>query len=240
MAFVLTTKHQAWGGALCNTFLLGNTLPQLLAPGPWIAYTSVHLVISLVLSCTPLSIDNPLLDFLLFWLDAASRAGAILGAIHDCSQSSNELIRQSATAPLLLGSLAPVAGGTVASMFHLHEQTWGFSSPFWLQPGNSLLDTLEMWTGAMAVAFYCCVTQTSVSPAFASWKSALGLPAQGSMHSEDAQAAVVAALTFAYGLKAAVNYSQHRSQSQPLPKPVTPRKRRNQQYHPSPASSRGN
>lgn len=211
----------------------------MLSPNPWIAYTSVHLAISFVLSWTPLSINNPLLDFLLFWLDAASRAGAILGAIHDCSHSPNELIRQSAWAPLLLGSLAPVAGGTFASMFHLHEQAWGFSSPFWLQPGSSLLDTLEMWTGAMAVVFYCCVTPSSSSPAFAPWKSAMGLPAQGSMSSEDAQAAVVAALTFAYGLKAALNYSQHPARSQPIPTPVTPKKRRNQQHRPSPAVSRG-
>lgn len=184
--------------------LLGQVPPNLLALEPWIAYLSVHIFISSILYFVPVEINHPLMDVCLFWLDAATKSGAIFGAIAGCSNHPNTLVQQSTFAPIVLSALAPVGGGTVAHMFCVHEQNWGFTSPPWLKPGNGILSTLDMWTAAVAAIMYGILTQSH--PSYEPWREFLGLPSKGAFTVLGARSAVVSFLMVAYGLRAVYLY----------------------------------
>lgn len=202
------------------SLLLGHVPPALISPTPWLAYSSVHILVSLFLHLVPVRVHHPTMDLGLFWLDAGTKSGAIFGAVAACANHTNPVVQQSLVAPVLLGALAPVGGGTLAHMLCVHEQNWGFTAPPWLKPGNGLLSTLDMWTGAIAVLLHGVLTQSH--PGYEPWRSTLGLPAKGSFTPFGAKSFVVSFLMIAYGLRAVYAYIPHMGQRPAVSRPAAP------------------
>lgn len=189
--------------------MLGQVSPALLSPTPWMAYISVHIVVSLFLYLVPVRIHHPTMDLGLFWLDAGTKSGAIFAAMAGCAAHPNPAVRQSIVAPVLLGAIAPIGGGTLGAMLSVHEQNWGFTSPPFIKPGNGFLSTLDIWSAALSVLMHGVLTQSH--PAYEPWRETFGIPYKGAFTDLGAKAVVVSFLMLAYGTRAVYSYIPHLS-----------------------------
>ncbi|KAJ7703288.1 hypothetical protein B0H17DRAFT_1042603 [Mycena rosella] len=189
-----------WGGSLASHLLLSLPPPQLYAPGPWINYSAVHLLFTVLFHYFPIP-NTFLTNAVLFPLDALLRANSV---IHTMSllavPSVNPLLVTSPLFHFILGAAASAGGGLLGGTLSLWTPNWQFSTPPPLRTGVwGIWSTLDIWAGGMVASTYSVLT---AHPAF--------LPIRASIVSQtepwstiDAKHASAAVMIFFFGLRIA-------------------------------------
>ncbi|PPQ97922.1 hypothetical protein CVT26_002984 [Gymnopilus dilepis] len=156
----------AWGGGLLSHFWLGLPPPLLYSFQPAINYISVHLFLTLLFQTLPDVLYPPIIDTILWPLDALLRTNAVtltLGLFS--SPNVYPEYRNSSLAHLILGAIASAGGGLAAATFNLWTPNWTFSTPPPLRAGAGWAGTLDVWGGALVALIF---SSTTHHPAFTS------------------------------------------------------------------------
>jgi len=192
----------AWGGAVSSHVLLNQTPPQVFSPNPWMAYGSIHILISTFLYLFPSIPVSSQLTELGFWplMDAATRSGAIAGGVMMVKAHPNPAISNSIFAQILIGALSASGGGLVASTLGVWNPNWSLSTPPVLRPGTGLIPSMDVWSGAIAAAIFGTLTMSHAS--YAPLSLAMGLHAKPHTTSLGARTIFTVFLTAMYFIRA--------------------------------------
>lgn len=185
--------------------LLGQTPPMLVSPKPWMAYCSIHILVSFLAQLGILQPGSKVIETVCPILDAVTKSGAIIAAVTAAQQHSNPAVSQSLTAQLIVGAIAPVGGATAAGMLNVWDADWHLSTPSFLKSGNGVFSTLDIWSGAMSAAIFGALT--AVHPNYQPFYTSLGLSPKGIMTPLGARSIVVIFLTILYSVR--VIYTQY-------------------------------
>jgi len=154
----------SWGGSLASHSLLSLPPPQLYAAGPWINYSAVHLLFTLVFHYFPVP-DPSFSNAILSPLDGLLRANRVLYTTTLLANPSvNQLLVGSPLFHFILGAAASAGGGLVGGSFSLWTPDWQFSMPPPLRTDSwGLWSTLDIWAGGVVALTYGTLT---AHPAF--------------------------------------------------------------------------
>ncbi|KAJ7783044.1 hypothetical protein B0H16DRAFT_1709874 [Mycena metata] len=138
-AHLLGFLLMCWGGSLTSHLLLSLPPPQLYALGPWINYSAVHLLFTVLFHYFP--IPDP--------------------SIHKHSSlpsrwtSPLPLLVTSPLFHFILGATASAGGGLLGGTFSLWTPNWQFSTPPPLRTGVwGFWSTLDIWAGGVVAVTY--------------------------------------------------------------------------------------
>ncbi|KAF8960697.1 hypothetical protein BDZ97DRAFT_1665389 [Flammula alnicola] len=148
-----------WGGGLISHFFLGLPPPMLYSFSPSIIYISVHLVLTLLFQIFPDLLYPPVIDTILWPLDALLRTNAVtstLGLLY--SPNIHPEYQNSALTHMLLGAIVSAGGGLSASTVGAWTPNWSFSTPPVLRAGAGWAGTLDLWGGALVALIYSSTT----------------------------------------------------------------------------------
>ena len=190
--------------------LLGLVPPQLFSPHPWIAYCSVHVVLSAIIGGFGLPLNGKLLDTVFPALDAATRSGAIIAGVNMVRSHPNPAVANSLFAQLIFGAIGSAGGGAVAATLGAWNSDWALSTPPFLKAGTGVLPTLEIWSGALAAALYG--TLLNLHPSYEPVYGAVGMQAKPVVTPLGARSAVVLLLTLLYYVKVVAMHYLPKSQ----------------------------
>lgn len=140
------------------------------------AYGSVHILISTFFYLFPdVATSHPITE-LAFWplMDAATRSGAIVGGVMMVKAHPSPVIANSIFAQILIGAMSASGGGLVASTFGIWNPNWSLSTPPVLKASNSLMPSMDIWTGAISAAIFGSLTMSHAS--YGPVNLAMGLP----------------------------------------------------------------
>ncbi|KAJ7072412.1 hypothetical protein C8F01DRAFT_971892 [Mycena amicta] len=153
-----------WGGSIGAHILLSLPPPQLYVLGPWINYSAVHLLLSLVFHYVPI-VHPALTNTLLFPLDGLLRANSVLHTLSLLNLPTiNPLFAASPLFHFILGATASAGGGLLGGTLSVWTQNWQFSTPPPLRTGVwGLWSTLDIWAGGVVATTYGILT---AHPAF--------------------------------------------------------------------------
>ncbi|KAJ6609819.1 hypothetical protein B0H10DRAFT_2062612 [Mycena sp. CBHHK59/15] len=200
-AYLLGFLLMCWGGSLATHILLSLPPPQLYAPGPWINYTAVHLLLTLLFHYVPL--PNPFLtNALLFPLDGLLRANSVTASLSLLAAPSvNPLLATSPLFHFILGAAASAGGGLLAATLSLWTADWRLSTPPPLHAGVwGLWSTLDIWAGGLVAATYSTLT---AHPAFLPLRSNVVAAQAPAFSVLDAKAAAAGLMVLLFGLRVA-------------------------------------
>jgi len=186
-----------WGGNLLTHFLLCIPPAQLVSVHPWIVYSSVHALLS-VIDWQP----SPwVLDTFLPPIDGVLRSGAVIGGVTLAKAHPSPAVSQSVFAQLVIGAISAGGGGLVASSLGVWEPDWRLRTPPVLKKGgNTFVGTLEFWSGSIAALLYGFLMNTHKE--YSDAYGAMGFKARGVTTPLGARAFLVVFLTFVYGYRA--------------------------------------
>ncbi|KAJ7096409.1 hypothetical protein C8R44DRAFT_644001 [Mycena epipterygia] len=213
-AHMLGFLLMCWGGSLASHFLLSLPPPQLYAAGPWINYSAVHLLFTVLFHYLPIvctaflfSIDphstQPdtfLTNALLFPLDALLRANSVIHTLSLLAVPSvNPLLVASPLFHFILGAAASAGGGLVGGTLSLWTPNWHFSTPPPLRTGVwGVWSTLDIWAGGLVASTYSILT---AHPAFLPLRASITSQEAKPLTVLDAKAAAAAVMVFLFGLR---------------------------------------
>ncbi|PPQ69709.1 hypothetical protein CVT25_012972 [Psilocybe cyanescens] len=156
----------SWGGGLLSHFLLGLPPPMLYSFYPAVNYISVHLVVTLIFKILPDLLYPPVLDTILWPLDALLRTNAVTSTLGLLSSHNvHPEYQNSPLTHLIIGALVSSGGGLTAATLSAWTPTWTLSTPPVLRAGAGWVGTLDVWGGALVALIY---SSTTNHPAFAS------------------------------------------------------------------------
>ncbi|KAJ7188359.1 hypothetical protein C8R46DRAFT_1054545, partial [Mycena filopes] len=180
-----------WGGSLASHLLLSLPPPQLYAPGPWINYSTVHILFTVLFYYLPIP-NTSLTNAVLFPLDALLRANSILHTLALLNVPSvHPLLAASPFFHLILGLM----GGT----FSLWTPNWQFSTPPPLRTGVwGVWSTLDIWGGAVVAATYSVLTG---HPAFLPLRTSFSSQDAKPLSVSNAQTTAAAVMVVLFGLR---------------------------------------
>ncbi|KAF9474648.1 hypothetical protein BDN70DRAFT_884577 [Pholiota conissans] len=155
-----------WGGSLLSHFLLGLPPPMLYSFDPSITYISVHLFITSIFYLFPDLLYAPVMDTILWPLDALLRTNAVtatLGLLY--LPGVHAEYQNSPLTHMIIGAIASAGGGLSAATLGSWTPNWSLSTPPVLRPGAGWSGTLDVWGGALVALIY---SSTTGHPAFSS------------------------------------------------------------------------
>ncbi|KAJ7647412.1 hypothetical protein FB45DRAFT_733343 [Roridomyces roridus] len=190
-----------WGGSLGAHLMLSLPPPQLYALGPWINYSTVHLLFTLLFHYFPLP-DPSLTNTILFPLDGLLRANSVLHTLSLLSLPSvSPLLAASPLAHFILGAVASAGGGLLGGTLNLWTPNWQFSTPPPLRTGVwGVWSTLDIWAGGIVALTYGALTG---HPALAPLRASLVSEKALVLTVSDARASAAALMIFFFGLRVA-------------------------------------
>ncbi|KAJ6593816.1 hypothetical protein B0H19DRAFT_1092110 [Mycena capillaripes] len=190
-----------WGGSFATHFLLSLPPTQLYAPGPWINYSAVHLLFTVLFHYLPIP-DPSLSNAFLFPLDALLRANSITHAISLLALPSvDPLLVASPLFHFILGAAASAAGGLVGGTFSLWTPNWHLSTPPPLRTGVwGVWSTLEIWAGGIVASTYSVLT---AHPAFLPFRAYIISQDAKPLPPLDAKAVAAGVMISLYALRVA-------------------------------------
>ncbi|KAF7321355.1 hypothetical protein MKEN_00655700 [Mycena kentingensis (nom. inval.)] len=155
-----------WGGSIGTHVLLGLPPPQLYAIGPWMNYSTVHILLTSLFNYIP--VPNPTTtNLVLFPLDGLLRANSVLVTLSMLKLPSvNPLLAASPLFHFILGAVASAGGGLLGTTLSVWTESWQLSTPPPLRAGVwGLWSTLDIWAGGVVAVVYGILT---AHPAFPS------------------------------------------------------------------------
>ncbi|KAJ3501576.1 hypothetical protein NLJ89_g9276 [Agrocybe chaxingu] len=158
-----------WGGGILSHFLLGLPPPMLYSFHPAINYITVHLAVTLLFKILPDLLYPPILDTVLWPLDALLRTNAVtstLGLLY--APSVHPEYQNSALTHMIVGGIVSAGGGVAVGTLGAFSTSWSFTTPPILRAGAGWAGTLDVWGGALVALIY---SSTTNHPAFASLKT---------------------------------------------------------------------
>jgi len=189
-----------WGGGTIANFLMFLPPPQLLSISPWINYLAVHALFGYAVDAVP---SLKAVDTALPLMDAIFRTGSICGAVNLAHSHPNPAIASSLFFQLLVGAAVSSGGGATAATLGVWNPEWTFRTPPILRGG--ILDTLDIWGGALAAALYGCLM--GYHPAYepyTRWLSGMGekyVAGTPLMSPLEARSAAIALLTVLFSFR---------------------------------------
>ncbi|KAF8192925.1 hypothetical protein BJ912DRAFT_249835 [Pholiota molesta] len=153
-----------WGGGLLSHFLLGLPPPMLYSFDPSIIYISVHLLVTSVFYLFPDLLYPPIVDTILWPLDALLRTNAVtstLGLLY--LPNVHAEYQNSALTHMIIGAIASAGGGLSAATVGAWTPDWSFNTPPIFRSGAGWSGTLDVWGGALVALIY---SSTTGHPAF--------------------------------------------------------------------------
>ncbi|KAJ6475282.1 hypothetical protein C8R47DRAFT_1220751 [Mycena vitilis] len=198
-----------WGGSLSTHFLVSLPPPQLYAVGPWINYSAVHLLFTVLFHYFPIP-DSSFTNSFLFPLDGLLRANSIGHALSLLALPSvNPLLVSSPLFHFILGAAASAGGGLLGGTLSLWTPDWHFSTPPPLRTGVwGLWSTLDIWAGGVAAATCGILT---AHPAFLPLRTSVVSHGAKPFSVIDAKATAAAVLIFFFALRVFVPKSPPRT-----------------------------
>ncbi|KAJ6586836.1 hypothetical protein DFH09DRAFT_1307945 [Mycena vulgaris] len=189
-----------WGGSLASHLLLSLPPPQLYAPGPWINYSAVHLLFTVLFHYLPLP-NTSLTNAILFPLDALLRANSVTHTLSLLAiPSVNPLLVASPLFHFILGAAASAGGGLLGGTLSVWTPNWQFSTPPPLRTGVwGVWSTLDIWAGGLVASTYSVLT---AHPAFLPFRASIASQAEP-LSALDAKAASAAVMVVFFGLRVA-------------------------------------
>ncbi|KAJ7084301.1 hypothetical protein B0H15DRAFT_848566 [Mycena belliarum] len=163
-AHILGFLLMCWGGSFASHLLLSLPPPQLYAFGPWINYSAVHLLVTVLFHYLPIP-DPSLANTVLFPFDGLLRANAVIQIVSLLTLPSvNPVLVASPLFHFILGAAASASGGLLGGTLSLWTPNWQFSTPPPLRTGVwGLWSTLDIWAGGAVASLYGVLT---AHPAF--------------------------------------------------------------------------
>ncbi|KAJ7045426.1 hypothetical protein C8F04DRAFT_1064735 [Mycena alexandri] len=148
-----------WGGSLSSHLLLSLPPPQLYALGPWINYSAVHVLFTVLFHYLPIP-DASFTNTVLFPLDGLLRVNSVIHTLSLLNVPSvSPLLVTSPLFHFILGAAASAGGGLLGGTFSLWTPNWQFSTPPPLRTGVwGFWSTLDIWAGGVVAVTYSILT----------------------------------------------------------------------------------
>ncbi|KAJ7462197.1 hypothetical protein B0H11DRAFT_2175339 [Mycena galericulata] len=190
-----------WGGSIASHLLLSLPPPQLYASGPWINYSAVHILFTVLFHYFPIP-DAFVTNAVLFPLDGLLRANSVLHTLSLLSVPTvSPLLVISPVFHFILGAAASSGGGLLGGTLSLWTPNWQFSTPPPLRTGVwGLWSTLDIWAGGIVACTYSTLT---AHPAFLPLRTSLFSGEAQPFSVLDARAASATLMVFLFGLRVA-------------------------------------
>ncbi|KAJ7132837.1 hypothetical protein C8R43DRAFT_1023620 [Mycena crocata] len=190
-----------WGGSIASHLMLSLPPPQLYALGPWINYSTVHLIFTVLFHYLPIP-DTTLTNAVLFPFDGLLRANSVTHTLTLLSVPSvNPLLVTSPLFHFFLGAAASAGGGLLGGTLSLWTSNWQFSTPPPLRTGVwGLWSTLDIWAGGVVASAYGLL---SAHPAFLPLRTTLTSQEVKPYSASDAKVASAALMIVLFGLRIA-------------------------------------